>query len=392
MNKVELDLIRQALTLEELDNYQSAVRRVAENSRAIPTRVAEGVELSALLLKLAEGVAPRLTTANEAAASDRREKNATELPWVHKTSAKDILLDIERLQWYNDRIATFAAQMAAKHSLMGQLLAAQKLAALSVIERHEQELGKVLMTFVRRLKGAKLKAESVKDLPNAVLAALVAALNGEADKDLAAALGIPAKGRVREDAGEADDDLDALQKQIAVLKAEVESFSHYRDLKFPIPDEPPVHRQPDEWDYEKGDLPRELWSAIHEPVQYRFEDRPAIPEEASTVLGMPLPAAHDWATLFERDANFRKIAFVPIRHPRGAQNNVRDLFAERFKCDPDAVEDNVVRVWLFLLAGRQMEPYEHDRLFKRAYFDGVVMPLASITPNMVRVLRWIGDE
>jgi hypothetical protein len=392
MNKLELDLIRQALTLEELDDYQSAARRIAENSRAIPTRVAEGVDLSALLLKLAEGVAPRLTAANEAAASDRREKNAAEMPWVHKTSAKDILLDIERLQWYNDRIATFAAQMAAKHSLMGQLLAAQKLAALSVIERNEQELGKVLMTFVRRLKGAKLKAESVKDLPNAVLAALVAALNGEADNDLADALGISAKERGYEDAGGADDDLDALQKQIAVLKAEVESFSHYRDLKSQVPDEPPVHLQPDEWDYENGDLPRERWSAIHEPVQYRFEDRPAIPEEASTVLGMPLPAAHDWATLFERDADFRKIALVPFRNQRGGQNSVRDLFAERFKCDPDAVEDNVVRVWLFLLAGRQMEPDKHDRLFKPAYFDGVMMPLASITPNMVRVLRWIGDE
>jgi hypothetical protein len=392
MNKLELDLLRHALTPEELDEYLSVSRRLAENSRAIPTRVAQGVELSDLLSELTGGLAPRLRTAESAATGDRREKNAAELPWVHKASPKIILQDLERLQWYNDRIVAFTSQMVMKHSVAGQLLATQKLAALSVMERQEQELGKALTTFVRRLKGAGLKAEAVKDLPNAVIAALAATLNGELANDLADALGIPESERVREGAGGPEDDLDALQKQAAALKAEIEALSAYRSLQAFVPDEPPVHLQPDEWNYEHGDLPRELWSVIFEPVQYRFEDRPATAEEQGKVLSMPLPAAHDWATLFERDADFHAIALVPIRGQRGAQNNVRDLFAEKFACDSDSVDDNTVRAWLFLLAGRQLEPDEHDRLFGRAYFDGVTLPLASLAPNMVRVLRWIGDD
>ncbi len=126
--------------------------------------------------------------------------------------------------------------------------------------------------------------------------------------------------------------------------------------------------------------------------QYRFEERLETSEDESAVLGMPLPEAHDWATLWGRDAGFREVAINGIRNVRGAQNAVRDLFKSRTQCDPDCVDDNVVRVWIFLLAARQMNPEEHDRLFGQAYFDGVTMPLASPTPKMVRVLRWIGDD
>ncbi|MFV3513092.1 hypothetical protein ACNJEI_21405, partial [Mycobacterium tuberculosis] len=86
------------------------------------------------------------------------------------------------------------------------------------------------------------------------------------------------------------------------------------------------------------------------------------------------------------------IALNPIRRLSSAQLNIRDLFAERLACDPSAVDGNTVRAWLFLLLGRQLEPDEHDRFFGRAYFDGVTLPLASLTPNMVRVLRWVGDD
>ncbi len=392
MNKLELDLIRQALTIEEFDEYQSVARRIADNSRAIPTKVAQGGDLGEMLTELSAGLAPRLETAKSAGATDRREKNAAELPWVHKASHKAVLQDIERLLWFNNRIIIFAAQMTAKHSLLGQLLAAQKLAALSVMQRDEAELGKVLLTFVRRLKNADLTTEAVKDLPNAMIAALAAALNGKDGNELADALGVPTRTRASKDVAEVDDELDALEKQIATAKDESWLSPTYLELAALLPDEPPVHLQPEDWDYDKGDLPREWWSAIFEADQYRFEDRLATPEEESAVLGMPLPEAHDWATLFDRDAGFGEIALKHIRNPRGAQNNVRDLFKSRTQCDPDCVDDNVVRVWIFLLAARQMNAEEHDRLFGRAYFDGVTMPLASPTPKMVRVLRWIGDD
>ncbi|PVE51999.1 hypothetical protein DC429_16850 [Arthrobacter sp. TPD3018] len=277
-----MDLLRHALEPEELADYLSVSRRLAENSRAIPTKVAQGIELGDLLSELTGGLAPRLATAESAATGDRRERNAAELPWVHKASPKAILQDLERLQWYNDRIIAFTSQMVMKHSVAGQLLATQKLAALSVMERQEQEPGKSLMTFVRRLKGAGLKAEAVKDMPNAVIAALAATLNGEMANDLSDALGIAKSERDREDAGEPEDDLDVLQKQAAALKAEIDGFSAYRNLQALVPDEPPVHLQPDEWNYEHGDLPRELWSVIFEPIQYRFEDRPATAEQCQS--------------------------------------------------------------------------------------------------------------
>lgn len=392
MNKLELDLIRQALTAEEFDKYQSVVRRIADNSRAIPTKVAQGVNLGEMLTELSAGLAPRLDTAKSAGTTDRREKNAAELPWVHKASPKAVLQDIERLLWFNDRIFIFAAQMTAKHSLLSELLAAQKLAALSVMQRDEAELGKVLLTFVRRLKNADLKTEAVKDLPNAMIAALAAALNGKDGDELADGLGLLRRTRASEGASEVDEDLDVLEKQIAAAQEESWLSPTYLELAALLPDEPPVHLQPEDWDYDKGDLPPELWSAILEAVQYRFEERLATPEEESAVLGMPLPEAHDWATLHDREANFREVAHNYIRSAGGAQNHVRDFFKSRTQCDPDCVDDNVVRVWIFLLAARQMEAEVHDRLFGRAYFDGVTMPLASPTPNMVRVLRWIGDD
>lgn len=189
-----------------------------------------------------------------------------------------------------------------------------------------------------------------------------------------------------------DEDLDALGIQIAAAKEESWLSPTYLELAALLPDEPPVHLQREDWDYGKGDLPQDLWSAIFEAAQYRFEERLATPEEESAVLGMPLPEAHDRAALLDRDADFRKVAIDHIRGPREAQNAVRDLFKSRTQCDPDCVDDNVVRVWIFLLFARQMDAEGHDRLFGRAYFDGVTMPLASPTPKMVRVLRWIGDD
>jgi len=388
MNKLELDLVRQALSSEDFEKYLMIARSLAENSRSIPAKVADGVELSDILLELTANLAPRLATAEGAASTDRREKNAARLAWLHKASPKSILQDIERMQWYNERIITFAAERTAAHLLLRNLLDTHKLAALSVMDRDEQDLGKVSMTFVRRLKAAGLKVECVKDLPNALVAALVELLNGDAERNLADALGVQAQERVREDPAELESSRDALEKQIAALKAELETLSHYQALKAPAPDKPSVHVQPDQWDYEKGDLPGELWSALSEPTQYRFEDRTATLQEESTVLTMLLPGAHDWKTLRDRDTDFEDIALDRLRTAKGGQLNMRDLFVRKTGCDLADVDENVVRVWLFLLAGRQMAPEERDKMFGQQYFDGVIMPISSRTQNMVRVLRW----
>lgn len=270
MKRLHDDLIRQALSDHETAEYERIVGRLARNSRSIPTRVASGASLNETLIEMVRDLEPRLRTAAADAKKDRREKNAAELPWVHKASPKQVLQDIERLEWHNARILAFAAEMTAKHTIIGEMLKTHRMAALSVMQRDDEELGKALVTFLRRLKRHGLKAESVKDLPNGVVQALVTLLNGQDGVDVASALGLEDADFAELDGMTLDEQQDALDRQIAALQAEVESFEAYRNLRADLGEARPVPPDPDKWDYGKGALPRAFWSHIMETVDYGF--------------------------------------------------------------------------------------------------------------------------
>lgn len=392
MKRLSDDLVRQALSDKDYEDYQRIAGRVAKNSRAIPTQIASGVGLSDMLGEMARSMEPRLELAEADATKDRREKPATEMPWVHKASAKSILQDIERLEWYNERIVAFAAEATAKYTVIGEMLKAHRLAALSVMQREDEELGKALVTFVRRLKREGLKAESVKDLPKGAVAAFVALLNGETETDLAGALGLEAFGSDKLDGHSLDEQQDALDRQVAALKAELESSTAYRDLCAVIGEEQAVPPDPDKWDYAAGPLPRAFWPHIFDTVDYDFFDRDATAAEREVMRAMPLPPAHDWATLWKRDSDFAAIAFNPPRGRRGGENNVKDFLGPRLGIEPERVDQNIFRAWLFLLVARHMDEKDSVTFFGERYFDGVMLPLEDAQPGRVRVVRWTMDD
>jgi hypothetical protein len=66
---------------------------------------------------------------------------------------------------------------------------------------------------------------------------------------------------------------------------------------------------------------------------------------------------------------------------------VRDIVSARKGIDPDAVEENLVRAWLFLLAARTMPQEDFERLFEPGYFDHIMIPCcaSSIEPLIGRI-------
>lgn len=393
MKRLSDDLIRQALSDHDLTEYERIVSRLARNSRSIPTRLASGASLSETLIKMVRDLEPRLGMAEADAQKDRREKNAAEMPWVHKASPKQVLQDIERLEWHNARILAFAAEMTAKYTIIGEMLKTHRFAALSVMQREDEELGKALVSFLRRLKRQGLRAESVKDLPNGVIGALVALLNGESEVDLAGALGLEVVDFGDLDGMTLDEQQDALDRQLSVLKAEVESFTGYRDLRAALGEERPVPPDPDKWDYTKGALPRAFWSHIMETVDYRFDDREATPAEREAMRAMPLPLAHNWLTLWTRDKKFSDVALnPPPRRRSGVENHIKDFLGPKIGVHPESVDQNTIRAWLYLLVARHLEEEESIALFGERYFEGVMLPLDDARPGYVRVLQWAMDD
>lgn len=394
MRKLEESLVKQALTSEEYAEYKQLSARVAENSRSIPTLLEAGVPLEDWWPHLASAVEPRLADAHAAAAADRREKNAAEMPWVHRASPAQMLKDIERLSWFNERIRSFAHQMTVKHAVLGEALESQAVAARALLERQQRALGVVFTAFVRRLKDAGLKTQSVKDLSNDAIMALVEALNGEHEVDLLSVLGVRSSHRRLSDTEMAE--LDAEQARLDAELLDLQAYTA-NAVSSNAPEEPvsapPVEHQFESWDYQNGPLPREWWSAAQEtPASYEWRYRRIRPDEEDTILGMELPEAHDWAALRRWDRLFAELSLEGIRFARGADNNIRDLLSAKQGCDPDEIDGNLARAWVFLLGARVMAQTTFTQLFKPRHFEGIVVPCYASGPDVVRELLWTGDE
>ena len=112
----------------------------------------------------------------------------------------------------------------------------------------------------------------------------------------------------------------------------------------------------------------------------------ARPDEEEQVLGMPLPDAHDWQGLRLWNRNFAEIALDRIRKKRDAMNNVRDIVSAPRGMEPEDVDMNLVKTWLFLLSARFMTPEECDELWEPDFFEGLVMACPATGVGVVREL------
>ena len=389
MNKLDDHLIQQALSPEGYKEYRSLQSKLATNARNIPTLVNADVPIEGWWQELATGVSSRLDAAKKDAAKERRDKDGAEMPWVHRASASTMLKDIERLQWFNQRVLEFSRQMVAKHAILAEGLEWQAAAVKDIIAREEREFGKVFTMFMLRLKRADLKAQSVKDLSNAAIAALARALNREHDVDLLAALGVPSSRYVM-----SDEEIAELEAEESRILADIERMKSElalaQNAPAPPPEPvlpPPISVQLGQWDYSKGPLPPEWWSSAQQtPPGYSWTYRRATEEELEQT--MRLPEAHDWTSLRAWDRLFSEISLERIRTLKGANNNIRDFIGEKLDVSPDDVSDNTVRAWIFLLAGRTMPAPDFERMFDPGYFDGIVIPCVASDIDVVRVLAW----
>ena len=152
----------------------------------------------------------------------------------------------------------------------------------------------------------------------------------------------------------------------------------------------------EKWNYDNGPLPPEFWSTVQDlPEPYRWRYRMATEEEEETVLGMQLPEAHDWAALRAWNRRFSAMAMEVIRTRKSGRRAISDFIGNEWGVPPDDVPENLVRIWLYLLAGRLMTPEDCDKMFDQGYFAGAVMPCPATGGGVVRELACgspYGDE
>lgn len=392
MKKLEENMAEQALGPDAYAEYKKVSGRLAANSRNLPELVRAGVPIDEWWNELADGVAPQLAKAEVAAERDRNEKYAAEMPWVHEATPAEMLRDIERMQWFNNRIRRFIREMDGKHAALAECLTLQATMVRSILQQQETELGKVITKFALRLKKAGLKAESVKDLSNGAVEAFADALGGKGEANLFALLGVGRPQMTEAEIANMEAEQAQINAEFAAFEAErAEQLKPLEKLDGPIA--APRVRPLEEWDYDEGPFPPDWWSfAQGTPADYEWEYRYATDEEFQKAINTDFPEAHSWGKLREWDRNFAEIALDRIRTQKGAAGNVRYLVSVRKGIDPDAVDENLVRAWLFLLAARTMPQEDFERLFEPGYFDRIMIPCYASGVGVIRELHWLGNR
>lgn len=324
----------------------------------------------------------------DVAVSEARKKPRSivhlDYPWLHDMAPDRMVLELEQRLHLSERVVTgMMRELVDQAAVSEELRAMLRIARERLIEGGPTVPGG-LISFVRKMHDAGLLVSSVKDMSRSSLEAVVALLNGDVEPEVLELVGMGRSGRrvTAEDAERALEEADRImaEHRQSSVDDEVEHL--------PMVIEPVVPDGfGDDWNYANGPLPPEYWSTVQElPIPYVWEYRIAAPDEEERVLGMSLPEAHSWGSLYEWDKTFADIAFNPIRHKRGATNNIRDLMAARHGLDPDEVDSNLVKVWLLLLAARLMTQEDCDKMFEPGFFEGTVMPCPATGAGVVRQL------
>nr|WP_315380627.1 hypothetical protein [uncultured Sphingomonas sp.] len=146
------------------------------------------------------------------------------------------------------------------------------------------------------------------------------------------------------------------------------------------------------WNYENGPLPPEWWSYAQEtPATYQWEYKWADDEQLQLAFECDLPEAHSWDEMRRRDPLFDDISCGDIKSCKGGMNIVGDFISAKRDLGFEDIDDNVKKVWLFILLVSSIDRQKFDKIFAPAFFDGIVMPCHESGPGTVRVLRWIGS-
>jgi hypothetical protein len=334
--------------------------------------------------EMGELIKGRLSEAYAKAAKHSSEGAGKWTPWMHRMNPSEMIVELRRREHLNERVIAHLVKELGIHMAMSVKIRHLIRQSQATMIDEAMDVPKGLQEFAIRLHAAGVRTASVKDLSKGAIDALTGLLNGEADPDLAEAVGLGKSARYVTDEHAAR----ALEESGRIIAEHREAIEEEVVAGLPAVVEPVV---PDEfgeaWDYSAGPLPPEYWSTVQElPIPYVWEYRMATPEEEERILSMPLPEAHDWAALRSWNKNFHDIATETIKSRKGAVLFMQDLFSVQYSTAPDEVDMNTVKAWLLLLAGRFMTREACDALFGIGYFDGVTMPCLATGPGVVRQL------
>lgn len=347
-----------------------AINMKAPNEDAMPVEFMRDMSVRERIARIRKTVDDRCKDLELIAVKDSSRAIEVHMPWLHKMTPERQVESIEQMQHYNERIIAKLIEEAACHVAISERLEVELRQARQKAFTRSMQVPQAINDLAIKLNLRGLNAGAARSLPAAAVDRLVQLINGEGDPALAEALGLT----VREKSSE-DEVLDRLLAEAHRMQEDVEI----------VPVVPTGFEGG--WDYERGPLPRDYWSTVQDfRMSYEWKYRPARPGEDDAITGMILPEAHEWSKLREFNRNFGMIAMDRIRSQRMGINVIRELLSSKLGVGQDDVPLNMVKIWLFLLAGRFMKQETADALFDPGFFDGVVMPCSATGPNVVREL------